>query len=145
MIFIDANFLLYAYDRSSDPHAAAKAWLESVLSGDEEVRFALMTLLAFVRIAMNPAVFRRPLSHQEAIRHVTGWLRQPVAEIAQPTRRHWSLLEDLTGSGQARGPLVMDAHLAALVIEHGASLRATDRDFARFPGLRFEDPLMARR
>lgn len=145
MIFIDANILLYAYDRSSSPHAAAKAWLETVLSGDEDVRFALMTLLAFARIATNPAVFRRPLSPQQAIGHVSGWLRRPVAEIAQPTRRHWSLLDDLTRSGQARGPLVMDAHLAALVIEHGASLRTTDRDFARFPGLRFENPLNARR
>lgn len=141
MILVDANLLLYAYDSSSDRHEPARAWLEEVLNGEEAVRFALVSLLAFLRISTNPAVFRRPLSAGEAIGLATSWLNVPVAGLAEPTDRHWSVLEALARSGQARGPLLMDAHVAALAIEHGATLCTTDRDFARFPKLRFTDPL----
>jgi toxin-antitoxin system PIN domain toxin len=141
LILVDANLLLYAYDSSSARHRPARRWLEGVLSGEEPVRFALASLLAFLRISTNAAVFRRPLSARDAIALVTAWLDVPVAGIAEPTDRNWSVLEDLACSGQARGPLLMDAHLAALAIEHGATLCTTDRDFARFPKLRFRDPL----
>lgn len=142
MILIDANLLLYAYDASSPRHEQARAWLESTLTGDEEVRFSLLTLLAFVRIATNPAVFERHLPTAEAIGCVREWLDLPNVAVADPTARHWSLLDDVATAGQARGPLVMDAHLAALAIEHGATLCTTDRDFARFPTLRSRDPLL---
>jgi toxin-antitoxin system PIN domain toxin len=141
VILVDANLLLYAYDSSSDRHDLARRWLERVLSGEEAVRFGLLSLLAFLRISTNAAVFRRPLSPREAIALVTSWLDVPVAGVAEPTHRHWSVLEQLARAGQARGPLLMDAHLAALAIEHGATLYTTDRDFARFPKLRFADPL----
>jgi uncharacterized protein len=143
LILVDANLLLYAYDSSSDRHEAAKRWLEAVLSGEEAVRFALVSLLAFLRISTNPGVFRRPLSASDAIGLATSWLQVPVAGVAEPTDRHWSVLEGLARGGQARGPLLMDAHLAALAVEHGATLCTTDRDFARFPKLRFTDPLAA--
>ena len=143
MILVDANLLLYAYDSSAARHRPARRWLEDVLSGEDAVRFALVSLLAFLRVSTNSAVFRRPLSSRDAIALVTAWLDVPVAGIAEPTERHWSVLEDLGGRGQARGPLLMDAHLAALAIEHGAMLYTTDRDFARFPKLRFRDPLEA--
>ncbi len=142
MILIDANLLLYAYDASSPRHEQARAWLESTLTGDEEVRFSLLTLLAFVRIATNPAVFERPLPTAEAIGFVREWLDLPSVAVAEPTARHWSLLDDVAATGQARGALVVDAHLAALTIEHGATLCTTDRDFARFPALRSRDPLL---
>ena len=112
-----------------------------MLGGDEEVGFALVTLLAFLRIATHPAAFPRPLPAPKAISIVTNWIDQPSVRIAEPTERHWTVVESLCSAGQARGPLLMDAHLAALTIEHGATLCTTDRDFARFPGLRFEDPL----
>ena len=141
MILVDANILLYAYDRTSPKHAPARGWLEATLSGEEDVRFALITLLAFVRLCTNPAVYRRPLRASRAIDVVVEWLARPNAGIANPSERHWRIFADLATKGQARGPLLMDAHLAALSIEHGATLVTTDRDFAHFAGLRFRDPL----
>ena len=141
MILLDANILLYAYDRESPRHDAARRWVEGVLSGDEAVGFPLVTLIAFVRIATNPAVYRRPLTPARAVEIVSSWLARPNVSVAAPSERHWAILADTLERGQARGPLVVDAHLAALAIEHGATLASTDRDFARFPGLRFRDPL----
>lgn len=77
----------------------------------------------------------------EAEAAVTAWLAQPVAGILDPGERHWEILRTLTQAGQTSGPLVMDAALAAIAIEHGATLCTTDRDFARFPGLKWTNPL----
>ncbi|MGH2380651.1 MAG: type II toxin-antitoxin system VapC family toxin [Candidatus Limnocylindria bacterium] len=141
MIFIDANLLLYAYDEESPKHAAARSWLERTLGGDEEVRIPLVSVLAFVRIGTNPSVFRVPLDAGEAIRIVEQWLDRAGVELGMPTTRHWPVLLRMARDGQARGPLVMDAHLAALTAEHGGVLCTTDRDFARFEGLKFRNPL----
>jgi len=78
----------------------------------------------------------------EASEIVTGWLARPNVGIVQPTRRHFEVMGDLARSGKAKGPPLMDAHVAALAIEHGATLFSSDRDFARFPGFRVEDPLV---
>lgn len=141
MILVDANLLLYAYHPRSDRHAAGRRWLEKALTGPELVRFAWVTLWAFLRISTNPRVFERPLSTTEASEAVSSWLAQPAAGILQPGERHWEILSGLLADGQATGPLVMDAALAALAIEHGATLCTTDRDFARFPRLKVVDPL----
>ncbi|MDQ3784594.1 MAG: PIN domain-containing protein [Actinomycetota bacterium] len=141
MILIDANLLLYAYNASSSQHNAAAGWLEETLNGTEAIRFALMSLLAFVRIVTNPTVFAHPMPTPEAIAIVQLWLELPQTGLAHPTEQHWTLLDQLVRSGQARGAMVMDAHLAALALEYGATLYTTDRDFARFPELRFTDPL----
>lgn len=141
MILVDANLLLYAYDPDSPRHEASRRWLEEVLSGTGLVRFAWITLWAFLRISTNPRVFVRPLSSAEAMDAVTEWLAQPNAGILDPGERHLEILAALLRDGQAAGPLVMDAALAALAIEHGATLCSTDRDFARFDGLDWRDPL----
>jgi hypothetical protein len=141
VILVDANLLLYAYDASSEHHARARAWLEEVLSGSDPVGFAWVTLLAFLRIATNPRALARPLSLGEAAAIVSSWLGQPCVSLLQPGERHWEILSGLLEPAQARGPLVMDAHLAALAMEHGAVLASNDRDFARFDGLRIVNPL----
>jgi toxin-antitoxin system PIN domain toxin len=141
MILIDANLLLYAYHERAEQHRAARAWLEATLSGSELVRFAWVTLWAFLRIATNPRVFERPLSGAEAAAAVSSWLDQPVAGVLDPAERHWEILAALMQDAQASGPLVMDAAIAALAIEHGATLCTTDRDFARFAGLKWRNPL----
>lgn len=138
----DANILLYAYDRSTPQHAKARQWLEEALSGSTPVAFCWPTILAFIRIATHPRAMANPLAIEEANAIVDAWLAQPIATIVLPTERHWTLLARLMVSGQARGPLVSDAHLAALSIEHGATLVTNDRDFARFPGLTVAYPLM---
>ena len=141
MILVDANLLLYAYHPQSAQHEASSRWLEGALSGTDLVRFAWVTLWAFLRIGTNPRVFERPLTISEAEAAVSSWLAQPAAGILEPGEEHWAVLKTLLREGQATGPLVMDAPLAALAIEHGAVLCTTDRDFARFPGLKWTNPL----
>jgi hypothetical protein len=144
MILVDANLLLYAYDPRAELHEASRRWFESAMAGPSLVRFAWLTVWAFLRISTNPRVFERPLSMAEAEARVASWLAQPAAGILDPGERHWDILSGLLRAGQAAGPLVMDAVLAAIAIEHGATLCTTDRDFARFPGLRWTNPLEER-
>jgi toxin-antitoxin system PIN domain toxin len=142
VILLDANILLYAYNRSSEHHEPARRWLEDALTGSMPVAFCWPTILAFLRIATNPRAFTRPLPIVEASSIVESWLAAPVATLVLPTDCHWQVLTRLLVTGQASGPLVSDAHLAALAIEHGATLVTNDRDFSRFPGLRVEFPLL---
>ena len=141
MILIDANLLLYAYDPDSDAHQASRRWLEGVLSENDLVRFAWLTLWAFIRIATNPRVFVHPLSAAEAHNVVASWLQQPNAGVLEPGDRHLEILGTLLRTGQASGGLTMDAALAAIAIEHGATLFSTDRDFARFSTLTWRNPI----
>jgi uncharacterized protein len=144
MMLVDANLLLYAYDPDAREHEASRHWLEASLSGTVLVRFSWLTVWAFLRIITNPRVFERPLTMAEAEHHVSSWLAQPVAGILEPGERHWEILRPLARDGQVSGPLVMDAALAAIAIEHGATLCTTDRDFARFPGLTWMNPIASR-
>jgi uncharacterized protein len=141
MIILDANILLYSRDSSSAQHEAARSWLEETLNAEPDVRIGLISLLAFLRLSTDPRVFSRPLEPSAAIATIAEWLTLPNVTVAEPTDHHWPLLSELAMKGKARGPLLMDAHLAALVVEHGATLATSDRDFARFPGLRWVDPL----
>lgn len=141
MTLVDANLLLYVYDTRAVHHAASKRWLEALLSGRELVGFAWLTLWAFVRIATNPRVYEHPLSVEEAEAIVESWLARPVARILDPGERHWDTFRGLTRTGQCTGALVMDAVLAAIAIEHGATLATTDRDFSRFDGLSWRNPI----
>lgn len=143
MILIDANLLLYAYHTRSPAHRQSREWLEQALRGPDLVRFSWLTLWAFVRIATNPRVFDRPLTVAEAETIVSAWLSQPNAGVVEPGERHWQLLRELLRDGQTTGPLVMDAALAAIALEHGATLYTTDRDFSRFPGLKWKNPLQS--
>jgi toxin-antitoxin system PIN domain toxin len=141
MIIVDANLLLYAHDAGSVHHPAARQWLENTLSGGEPVGLAWVALLAFLRVGTNPRLRKDAPTIEEAAAIVAGWLNRPMVTLVNPGERHWQILRDMMTKGQARGPFVTDAHLAALAIEHGAALATTDRDFARFPGLRFFNPL----
>lgn len=144
MKVVDANLLLYATDRRSPRHGAARSWLERRLSGDETFGFAWIVLLAFLRLSTNPHVFEQPLSLGRAFDVVDGWLGQPCAVIVQPGDRHSTMMRQLLGPLGTAGNLVNDAHLAALAIEHGAELNSCDSDFSRFSGLRWINPLDAR-
>lgn len=141
MKLVDANLLIYAYDSSSPRHKAARSWAEVALSGPEPVRLSWSTIQAFLRITTNHRVMRSPFAMAEAVEIVEEWLAQPAVDIVEPGSRYWTIMKRLLVEAQVRGPLVSDAHLAALAIEHGAMLQSTDRDFSRFPGLRFENPL----
>lgn len=141
MTLVDANLLLYAYDPRSAHHEPSRVWLEATLSGTEAVRFAWMTIWAFLRISTSSRVFETPFSIAEAQAIVNTWMAQPAVDVLEPSERHWDVLQRLLLDGQVKGPLVMDAVMAAIAIEHGATLCTTDRDFARFPGLKWRNPI----
>ncbi|HUP65191.1 MAG TPA: TA system VapC family ribonuclease toxin [Thermoanaerobaculia bacterium] len=141
MNLADANLLLYAYDAGSQRSVSAREWLEEQLNGSEPFALAWASIHAFLRIATHSSVFVRPLAIAEAIGAVDSWLMQPAVHVLEPGPRYWSILQKLLIEAQVRGNLVSDAHLAALAIEHGATLCTTDRDFTLFPGLRLLDPV----
>lgn len=142
MILTDANLLLYAYNRDATEHTAARAWFEGQLSTPDIFCFSWQTITAFLRISTNARAFAQPFTIAEATSIVAEWLGRPQAVVLTPGARHWEIFSDLLATGQATGPLVMDAHLAALALEHGCNLATTDRDFARFPGLQIVNPLI---
>jgi len=138
---IDLNILLYATNRDSPRHAASKTWLESILSGEESVAVPWIVVLGFLRLATSRLVFPHPISVEEAIAVVDGWLSQPPVVALNPGDEHWRVLTRLLTDVGSAGNLTTDAHLAALAIEHGAELCSTDTDFARFTQLRWMNPL----
>jgi uncharacterized protein len=137
----DVNLLVYAYDLRSMRQARAQQWLEDALSGSETVALAWLTLLGFLRVSTSPAIFARPLAPESALDLIDAWLDQPPVTIVHPTDRHAAVLRELLLPLGTAGNLSSDAHLAALAIEHGATLCSCDTDFSRFSGLRWEDPL----
>jgi len=139
---LDVNLLLYAYNKSAPMHLPAKRWLSDLFDSGEEIRLAWATIHAFVRIAthQNAPLWIAPAL---AATIVSEWLDRPTVAVLDPGNAYWPIFRDLLVEAQIRGDLVSDAHLAALAIEHGATLCSTDRDFTRFPGLRFENPLTA--
>ena len=141
MILVDANLLLYAYDSDSPHHEPSRNWLERVLSSGGAVRFSLMTLLAFIRIASDRRIYAHPMAPASACSLVEEWLALPNVRVLSPGPRTWRLLSRMCEEGQAKGAMVMDAHLAALALEHGASIATTDRDFMRFPDIELVNPV----
>jgi toxin-antitoxin system PIN domain toxin len=137
----DVNLLVYAADENARAHSSARMWVENTLSGAETVAFAWVALLGFIRLSTNPRMMASPWSLDEAMDLVDAWLAQPVATIVHPTPRHASVLRDLLAPLGTGGNLTTDAHLAALAIEHGATLCSSDTDFARFAGVDWVDPL----
>ena len=142
MILVDANILLYAEDSLSPRHEQARAWWDAQLSGTGPVCLCWEVICAFIRIGTNPRVFENPLSLEQGLARVQSWLDQPCTRVVRPTERHWTVFRQLLTEGQAVANLVPDAHLAALAIEHGCELASTDSDFARFPKLKWKNPLL---
>lgn len=141
MILLDANVLLYAYHPRAKQHERCRSWVESAFSGGDPVGIPWMTIQAFLRIGTNPRAFEHPLSIDEAAEIVSEWLALPAVVPVEPGERYWEILQTLLRAGQVAGPLVSDAALAALALEHGAILCTTDRDFTRFAGVRLLSPL----
>jgi toxin-antitoxin system PIN domain toxin len=137
----DSNLLLYAVDQSSPLHDGALLWLERAISTGETVAFAWSSLITFVRISTRIQVFKTPLSFVEAMALVDDWLGQPNSIVVHPTPKHARVLRELLTPLGTAGNLVPDAYLAALAIEHDATLYSTDNDFSRFIGLRWINPL----
>jgi hypothetical protein len=122
-------------------HAKARQWWDRCLQGPEGVALAWVVVLGFVRIATNPRVFQRPMTVEDAVERVEEWLSLPHVQWVHPTRTHFQTWSTLLRSIGSAGNLTTDAHLAALAVERGLILQTTDADFARFPGLKWNNPL----
>ena len=143
MILVDASVLLYAYDPRSEHHDRCREWVERVFGGEEPVSLAWVTILAFLRISTNSRIFESPLTPAEARDIVSSWLTRDAVAVLEAGEHCWEILRGLLVDAQVSGPLVMDAFLAALALEQGATLATTDRDFSRFPQLRLINPAAA--
>jgi len=141
MIVLDVNLLLYAYDGRAIWHEQARAWWESVLGGQELIGLPWQTIHGFLRISTDSRISGNQVPMGRAVELVDRWLGLSKVRVLTPGERHWSLLREVLMEGQVRGALTTDAQLAALTMEYGGVLHSTDRDFARFPGLRWVNPL----
>ena len=141
MILVDANLLIYAHAESLPQHERARIWLDDQLSGTRRVGLPWSSLVAFLRLVTNPRVFERCEPAADAWRQVEKWLGAAPTWVPQETDRHREVLGGLMQTPGMQGNLVPDAHVAALAIEHGLVLCSTDGDFARFAGLRWQNPL----
>lgn len=142
MILVDANILLYAEDALHPNNKKAKLWWDEQLSGNNSVCLCWQVINAFIRISTNHRVFKKPLILTQAIERVQSWLNQPCVCIIKPTQNHWSVYKDVLAAGQATANLVSDAYLAALALQYNCILFSTDADFARFPRLKWKNPLV---
>ena len=140
MILPDVNVLIYAFRADLPQHAICRPWLIELVSGDARFGVAPAVLSAVVRITTNPRAFATPSGIEEAFGFCDDLLGQPHCEIVEPGERHWDIFRRLCVDTETRGARVSDAWLAALAIEWDCRWITFDRDFARFPGLRWEVP-----
>lgn len=138
---LDANVLLYASDEASGYHTRARAFLEEAALGDELIYLFWPTLMAYLRIATHPAVFERPLSPADAVANVEGLLDLPNVQTVGERDRFWHSYRRVAAEADARGNVVPDAHVVALMIENGVrAIWTHDRDYRRFSGIVVHDP-----
>lgn len=134
----DTNVLVYAVNTEAPQHHAAHGWLRDAFASPAGVGLAWMSLLGFLRICTHHRILSAPLRVEQALRVLSFWLARPRVRVLDPTERHAALLSELLGRAGTAGSLTNDAHLAALAMEHGATLVSFDRDFDRFEDLSFE-------
>ncbi|MEQ1727875.1 MAG: type II toxin-antitoxin system VapC family toxin [Vicinamibacterales bacterium] len=141
MKIVDLNILLYAVNSQAPEHPRARAWWERALNDDEIVGLPWVVMLGFLRLSTNPRVFPRPLSPAAAMARIDAWLAQDHVQVVGERDDHWARLRGLLAGAGTSANLTTDAHLAALALSHDAVLVSSDRDFGRFKGLRWENPL----
>jgi uncharacterized protein len=141
VILPDVNVLVYAFRSDLPEHEAHRSWLRRTL--ENESRFAVSDLVmsGFLRVVTSPRVFIRPDPLEDALAFVEAIGTRPNCTTVRPGARHWPIFVRLCREANAKGPLVADAYYAALAIEAGCEWITTDRDFARFPGLRWAQPI----
>jgi toxin-antitoxin system PIN domain toxin len=140
VILPDVNVLLYAFRSDSADHDRYRAWLDSVVNGREAYGLSPQVLASLVRISTHARVYARPSRVEQAFAFCEALTEQPNCQIVQPGSRHGTIFPDLCRQAKAHGNLVQDAWFAALAIEHGCEWITTDRDYARFEGLRWRAP-----
>jgi len=141
VIVCDANLLIYSYNSGSARHPEASAWLEELFSGIQVVGLPWQAVSAFLRVMTNRRLPGERFTLEQAAQIVDLWLANANVRVLMPGDHYWSIFRRMLIEGQASGALVSEAEVAALTIEFGGVLHTADRDFARFPGLRWKNPL----
>jgi toxin-antitoxin system PIN domain toxin len=138
---VDVNVLLYASDASSRFHGPARDLLDRLSRGPEIVYVFWPVIMGYLRIATHPAVFDTPLIPNEALANVDGLLSLPHVQAPGEGERFWPRYRDVAEEAAARGNLIPDAHVVALMEENGVrTIWTHDRDFRRFAGIEARDP-----
>lgn len=141
MIVIDANLLIYSYHETAPLHLASRRWLGEAFSSEEQVGIPFQSVLAFVRVSTNLSLPGTRSTMARSLATVDGWLKLDNVRMLTPGAEHWDIFKELCIAVGVTGDLATDAHVAALAIENDATLYSADRDFARFPGLKWRNPL----
>jgi toxin-antitoxin system PIN domain toxin len=140
MILPDVNVLVYAFRKGSAHHQECRPWLDRIVRSDARFGLSPLALSGVVRVATNRRAYSPPSSVEDAVAFCDDLLAQPHCQIVEPGERHWDIFKRLCIEENIRGPLVTDAWYAALAIEWGCEWITLDRDFARFPGLKWSSP-----
>ena len=140
MILPDVNPLICAFRADTSFHALSRSWLTSVLSGDAAFGVSPLSLAAVVRITTNRSVYLEPSTPEEAFKFCDYLRGHPNCQLVEPGERHWDIFQRLCIETNTRGPRVTDAWFAALAIEWGCEWITFDRDYARFPELKWRRP-----
>jgi uncharacterized protein len=141
MIVPDVNLLLYAVVSDFPQHKSAHAWWEEAINSSAEIGLTSPAIFGFIRIATNPRVLSPALTVEAAMGYQSEWLDQPNVTHLVPGPRHLEIAFSLLGAVGTGGYLTTDVQLAALALEYDADMYSNDTDFARFPGLRWFNPL----
>ena len=140
MILPDVNVLIHAFRADSKDHARYKAWLEELINGPSAYGMSPQILASVVRICSHRRIFVQPSDIDELLEYCDTLLGQPNAMPIVPGERHWAIFGKLCVDSKATGNMVQDAWNAALAIELGCEWVTTDRDYARFAGLKWRSP-----
>jgi toxin-antitoxin system PIN domain toxin len=138
MLLADVNILVSAFRADAPGHAACRDIMLAMTNGPLPYAVSDLVLSRFLRVVTHPRVFDPPAAIAEAMSFANAYRHQPNATRISPGPRHWQIFMSLCESGGARGNLVWDAYLAALALESGSEWLTADRDFGRFPGLRWK-------
>lgn len=141
MLFPDINIMVYAYDSASNHHAECANWLESALNGDVDVCFSWHTIMGLMRVLTTVKMVKNAFTAKEAMQIADDMMATPVSRMLLPGDQHFSIFRRLVNETGISGARLSDAHIAALAIEHGATVVSTDRDFRAFDGVKLINPL----
>ena len=141
MIVPDTNLLVYAHHPDAQLHSPAKRWWQALLDGNELIGLPWIVTTGFIRVSTNVRMLEQPTTTEVAVRVANDWFRYPHVFPLNPGSRHMVFLSEALAAVRIGGNLVPDAHIAALAIEYQAEVHSSDSDFARFPGLRWKNPL----
>jgi uncharacterized protein len=141
MMLVDINVMIYAHRADVVRHEEYRDWMQALINGPEPYAVTDSAVAGLVRIVTNPRIYKRPATIDEALAYAGQLRNQPHAQVIAPGPRFWDLFSELCRKAKASADLVPDAYLAALAIEHGCEVITADKDFRRFPGLRWRHPL----